>query len=309
MVRVWIILAVAVFCVLTAQAPDPRVRAALDALSGHIHQLDGNADISYYCPMDPDVRSVTPGTCARCGMTLVEGAPDIIEYPLDVKIEPPILRPNELTRLTFGLIDPRTLQPVRRFEVVHEKLYHLFLVSEDLSFFLHTHPERESDQDFHLDVRFPKPGLYRILSDFYPSSGSPQLITSTVIVPGAAAPAPPALQPDLAPKQTENAHVELSMTPAHPIAGSRTSLFFKLTLADGLETYLGAWGHMLAASADLIEMIHGHPASTADVDGGAAKRLEFSMAFPRAGMYRVWVQFQRLGTVNTVAFDVPVQDR
>jgi hypothetical protein len=307
MVRVWIILAVAVFCVLTAQAPDPRVRAALDALAGHVHQLDGNADISYYCPMDPDVRSVRPGTCTRCGMTLVEGAPDIIEYPLDLNVEPQIPRPNELIRLTFGLTDPRMLQPVRRFEVVHEKLYHLFLVSEDLSFFLHTHPDRQGDEDFHLDVRLPKPGLYRILSDFYPSGGTPQLITSTIIVPGPASTEPPALQSDLSPKQTENAHVQLSLVPEHPVAGNRTSLLFKLTPAEGLETYLGAWGHMLAASADLIEMIHGHPASTADIDGGAAKQLEFSMAFPRAGVYRVWMQFQRLGTVNTVAFDIPVR--
>lgn len=308
MVRIWIILAVAVFCVLTAQAPDPRVRAALDALSGHIHQLDANADVSYYCPMDPDVRSVRPGACTRCGMTLVEGAPDIIEYPLDLGIDPSPPRAGEVTRLTFGLTDPRTQQPVRRFEIVHERLYHLFVVSQDLSFFLHTHPEREPDEDFHLDVRLPKPGLYRVLSDFYPSGGTPQLITSTIIVPGGAALEPASLDRDLSPKQTENAHVELQMIPDRAVAGARTSLRFRLTPLEGLETYLGAWGHMLAASGDLIEMIHGHPASTTDVASGA-KELEFSMAFPRAGVYRVWVQFQRLGTVNTVAFNIPVESR
>jgi hypothetical protein len=30
--------------------------------------------------------------------------------------------------------------------------------------------------------------------------------------------------------------------------------------------------------------------------------------FPRERNYRVWVQFQRLGVVNTAYFDVPVQD-
>lgn len=116
------------------------------------------------------------------------------------------------------------------------------------------------------------------------------------------------LQADLAPKQTENAQVELSLIPEQPVAGSRTSLLLKLTAAEGLETCLGAWGHMLTASADLIEMIHGHPGSNADVDRGAAKQLEFSTAFPRAGMYRAWVQLQRLGIVNTVACDVPFHD-
>jgi hypothetical protein len=34
-----------------------------------------------------------------------------------------------------------------------------------------------------------------------------------------------------------------------------------MTPGDGLEKYLGAWGHMLAASDDLIDMTHTHPSS------------------------------------------------
>ena len=33
---------------------------------------------------------------------------------------------------------------------------------------------------------------------------------------------------------------------------------------------------------------------------------KFKMIFPRAGIYRIWVQSQRKGVVNTVAFNVPV---
>ena len=39
-------------------------------------------------------------------------------------------------------------------------------------------------------------------------------------------------------------------------------------------------------------------------DGGP--EVEFEVAFPRPQTYRVWVQFQRDGVVNTVHFDVPV---
>ena len=74
----------------------------------------------------------------------------------------------------------------------------------------------------------------------------------------------------------------------------------KLTV-DDLQPYLGAWGHMLAASADLIDMIHGHPAFG---EGGGT--IQFNVIFPRAGNYKLWVQFQRLGVVNTVEFNVPV---
>jgi hypothetical protein len=33
----------------------------------------------------------------------------------------------------------------------------------------------------------------------------------------------------------------------------------------------------------------------------------FHVIFPRAGTYRVWVQFQREGVVNTAHFDVRVR--
>jgi len=306
MARLTIILAVAMFCFITARPPDPRMLAAIEALDiNHRHELEAEPDGSYYCPMDPDIRSVRPGRCSRCGMGLVEGAPDLLEYPLDLQVMPPSPRVAEPTRLTFALTDPRTHQPVRSFQLMHEKQYHAFVVSEDLSFFIHAHPERaRNDADFHLDVRFPKPGLYRVLSDFYPVGGTPQLITNTVIVPGDASHnPPPQLTVDIAPKNTANARVTLASGATDIVAGQPASLDFRVGPLDGLEPYLGAWGHMLAASADLIDIEHHHPTSTAD---GKEKEMRFDLIFPRAGMYRVWVQFQRKGVVNTVAFDVPV---
>src|SRR6266566_100312 len=99
MARISIIFAVALFCFLNARAPDPRLLAAIEASPfSHTHELLDGLDGSFYCPMDPDVRSLRPGTCSRCGMTLVEGVPDIVEYPLDLRMEPPVPRATELTR-------------------------------------------------------------------------------------------------------------------------------------------------------------------------------------------------------------------
>ena len=94
--------------------------------------------------------------------------------------------------------------------------------------------------------------------------------------------------------------VALETIPDQPVAGARTQMRFTLD-AGGLEKYLGAWAHMLIASDDLIDMMHEHPARA---DGGP--RVEFDIVFPRARAFRVWVQFQRAGVVNTVHFDVPV---
>ena len=71
--------------------------------------------------------------------------------------------------------------------------------------------------------------------------------------------------------------------------------------ADGLERYLGAWAHMLAASEDLIDLIHMHPFLA---DGGPA--MQFNIIFPRSGLYRIWTQFQRENQVNTTVFTIPV---
>lgn len=253
--------------------------------------------------MHPDVHSSQPGYCPRCGMQLVANLPDRIEYPLKIELHPSAPRAGKDLQFAFTVMDPKTGRPVTDFQVMHEKLFHLFIVSQDLKYFRHDHPEPQPDGVFQFNANLPKPGMYRILSDFYPTGGTPQLIVKTVILPGTAITAGAELKPDLSPKKSANMHVSLTMQPAQPIAGMKTLLFFHVDPADGLEPYLGSWGHMLVASDDLVDMIHDHPYIA---DGGP--QMQFNIIFPRARTYRVWVQFQRKGVVNTAAFNVPVSD-
>jgi hypothetical protein len=259
-------------------------------------------DLVYQCPMDPDIRSNKEGVCSRCGMKLRAGIPEPIEFPVDLNVLPHAIKRGEKTELEFTVRDPQNNRQIQHFEIVHEKLFHMFLISRDLQVFLHDHPVFGDDGKFRYNYAFPKSGLYRILADFYPEGATPQLIAKTVIVPGPSQPAP-AITRDYSTKQTENMTVSLTTDPPQPIAGTKTMLFFKIEPADGIEKYIGAWGHMLAASDDLIDMIHTHPFIA---DGGP--EMQFNVYFPRERMYRVWVQFQRKGVVNTAQFDVPVED-
>jgi len=233
-------------------------------------------------------------------MTLRLGIPDPVEYPLDLTLAPRAPQPGQPVGLTFLIRDPKSRAPVTKFETVHERLFHLFVVSQDLDYFLHDHPVVEGAGTFHYDARLPKRGMYRVLADFYPSGGTPQLTERTIFVPGGSLQTPK-LSADLAPRHTENMDVELVMDPPEPLAGFKTILFFRVKPADGLEKYIGAWGHMLAASDDLIDMIHTHPFLA---DGGP--QIQFNVIFPRARTYRLWVQFQRKGVVNTAVFTAPV---
>jgi hypothetical protein len=236
-------------------------------------------------------------------MTLRLGIPEPVEYPLELKMVPPVPKAGMPVEMFFTVRDPDTGAQVSKFEIVHEKLFHLFVVSQDLSYFIHDHPVLQADCSFRYTAKLPQPGLYRLLGDFYPTNATPQLIAKTIIVPGGGPLQTAKLPPDLAPKHAGNMEVELVMDPPQPIAGMKTLLFFRVKPVEGLEQYLGAWGHMLAASDDLIDMIHTHPFLA---DGGP--QIQFNLIFPRARTYRVWVQFQRKGVVNTAAFTVPVSE-
>src|SRR5437016_2007432 len=89
-------------------------------------------EVEFICPMDKDVRSKTPGKCPICGMTLVAGIPDPHEFPVRITTKPRILKPGEDTLLTFRVEDPTTAKTVHDFEIMHEKLFHLFLISQDM---------------------------------------------------------------------------------------------------------------------------------------------------------------------------------
>ncbi len=139
-----------------------------------------------------------------------------------------------------------------------------------------------------------------MLADYYPAASVPQLSVNTLFVSGTEQ--SPHLSPSLSPSKAVNLIASLETDPPELIAGLQSRLLFRLDPSEGLEPYLGAWGHMLAASEDLVDLLHLHPFLT---EGNSA--VQFNAIFPRAGLYRVWTQFQRKGIVNTVVFTVPVK--
>ena len=121
----------------------------------------------FWCPMHPDVRGREGDKCPLCGMALVRAAAaDASAYLLDLETIPRVLRAQQKARARFVVRDPRTNATVRRFDLVHERVFHLFVVSQDLDYFTHVHPTLHEDGSLDVGIELPRPGVYQLIADF-----------------------------------------------------------------------------------------------------------------------------------------------
>ena len=193
---------------------------------------------------------------------------------------------------------------VRRFATVHERLMHLFVVGDGLDFFAYEHPVQQPDGVFMVDLTLPRPGPYMAIVEFLPVGGTPQTFQQAFTT-GAAfgRVATPAV--DTAPQIVSGVRVSLDASKAK--AGEMQPLTMQIddaatgaAIAD-LEPYLGAAAHMLLVSPDLTDVVHEHPPRSGD-----HRSIAFRPLIPRAGVFKVWIRFQRAGQPSTAAFVIEV---
>lgn len=270
---------------------------------------DPDAPDAFWCPMHPDIRSSAAGKCPLCGMQLVAIPPPRLgEYRMEVALTPGA-GGRGASRLRITVRDPVTNRPVSEFTTVHEKLLHLFVIDRTLNYFQHVHPEPAGDGTFELKQELP-PGEFVLIADFLPQGGRAQMLQRAIVTPGyrgSLFPAAPNLTPDAADEKVEQG-VRIRLEATGLKAGKEATLKFTLTDAysngpvSDLEPFLGAPGHMLIVNTDLTEASHVHPEEPAT----RGPVVTFLPLMPSAGLYKVWLQFQRQGSVHTVAFVVTV---
>ncbi|MFT4417076.1 hypothetical protein ACLM5H_24765 [Fredinandcohnia humi] len=196
---------------------------------------------------------------------------------------------------------------INDFEVNHEKLLHLIVVSEDLSYFTHIHPEYKGNGVFEIENEFPAGGKYRMIADFKPTNGNSMSKMEWVTVEGKG-------------KQLEAITIDNSLEKVvpegkvalliEPQLESKKELTLKFTLTDvntnqplsDLEPYLGSIGHVVVLSEDGERYLHVHA-----IEGqGSGPVALFETEFTESGGYKIWAQFQRNGQVFTVPYIVNV---
>ena len=79
---------------------------------------------------------------------------------------------------------PLSGEQARDFALVHDKLFHLFIVSRDMEEFAHVHPEQQADGAFTIQHTLPKAGHYTLFSDFLARGGGAQVVATPLVTAG-----------------------------------------------------------------------------------------------------------------------------
>ena len=198
-------------------------------------------------------------------------------------------------------------EAIEEFEMNHEKLLHLIIVSKDLSYFNHVHPEYKGKGVFEIANEFPAGGEYSMVADFKPTDGNSMSKMEWVTVEGETIQPSPVTVDDSLEKTVDGKKVSLSIDPQLE-AGKELTLKFTLSeestsqpISD-LEPYLGSIGHVVVFSEDGERYLHVHALE----DQGSGPEALFETNFPESGIYKIWGQFQKDGEVFTVPFVVNV---
>ncbi|GFN29779.1 hypothetical protein [Paenibacillus xylaniclasticus] len=197
--------------------------------------------------------------------------------------------------------------PIESFDLNHEKLVHLIVISRDLSYFNHIHPEYAGEGRFEIQNTFPAGGEYKLIADFKPSDGDSMTTMEWVTLQGLSAPSKPVVPDRSLMKTEEGVNVQLDID--NPGVNENTVLTFTLTESSGgepitdLQPYLGAIGHVVIVSEDGERYIHVH----AEEGQESGPKAVFETSFPSSGVYKIWAQFQRSDRVFTVPFVIEAE--
>jgi hypothetical protein len=212
----------------------------------------------------------------------------VAEHGLRLVVDDAALARNRAERVTFRVVDTDGAT-VSDFDVAHAKRMHVIVARRDLTGFQHLHPEQAADGSWSVPVTLADAGSYRLFADFE-HDGEPTTLATDLRVDGPA---------NLRPLPAPAASAVSDGGYAVGLEAEGDHLTFTVT-KDGREVetepYLGAGGHLVALREGDMAFLHVHPT---EAPGHA---IAFEAEFPTPGRYRLFLQFQVDGAVQTVAF-------
>ncbi|MCM3883245.1 hypothetical protein [Frankia sp. R82] len=224
---------------------------------------------------------------------------------------------------------------ITRFVQEQGATMHLYLIRSDLVGFQHVHPTMATDGTWTANLAAPASGFYRAYASFTtPVDGRvmPFVLSTPITIPGAAVPTP-------VPAPTTTTTVDgytlrLSM-PRGPLRAGMAGPLAVTVSRDGrpvtdLQPYLASYAHLSAFHQGDLAFAHlhptgsvvagsvatgrgatghgatGHGATGHGATGHGGPTLTFDAHLPRAGAWRLYLQFRAGGHPHTAAVTLAV---
>ena len=279
----------------------------------------------YACPMHSEVRGKENDKCPKCGMAL-EHNDNLAKsngYNYTMRY---ISTPSQLDAGKEGLLSftPKIKEKENEqcpLDVHHEKKIHLIIVSNDLSYFEHIHPEFNASGNYdikvlekghpytiskgHNETRFDNGGEYTMFADYSPTGGPHQVEKIVFNVSGKAKSIVTYKENNLK-SEVDGYVVTLEPEGGKFITNQLMHIVGiikqngKQVEANQFENYLGAKAHMVVVGLEDKAYLHVHP----EVNDG---KLDLHTTFDKPGIYRGWLQFQTNGKVHAAQFTLKVE--
>lgn len=243
--------------------------------------------------------------CATLALPAISTAHES-ENRVEIEMETPTnLGPGKAV-VEFQLVDTkesRVLTP-SDLNVTHEKKLHLFTYDSALKEFQHVHPEFDG-KVWTVEVSYQVSGDYFLWTQGELGSDSEEFTSFVKLHVDGGLPAWPS-PPSLSDQRVGAVNGSVAtLSPGLLRAGRMAMLTLTFTREDGspaqITPYLGAFAHIVATPDDGDSLIHTHP-----MNGSKPNEGMIHATFPRAGFYRIWVQFVDGGTLKTIPLSVEV---
>ncbi len=158
--------------------------------------------------------------------------------------------------------------PVTNFQIQHEKLMHLILVSNDLNTFQHLHPNYLGRGKFQVTATLPSDGQYTAFMDYVPKGSAQRVEVATLKVGNTVFETALPVPDSTLTKTFGDLNIALLIDPKTIRPDQEIPITFEIKDALGkpvadLQPYLGAMGHLVIIKATPVltatSYLHAHP--------------------------------------------------
>lgn len=263
---------------------------------------------TFACPMKCEGEKTYPvaGKCPVCGMDLVSvsGEASMAKFEINLISTPDIIESGKPVSLAFTPRIAGNATTQVPLDEVHDHKIHVIVVSKDLGWYQHIHPEYQADGSYTIQQTFPWGGEYIVFSDFQPTGEGNQVHRSEIVVNGNSK-SKEVFSVESLTDETNGYTVTLKSEGGKFLTNNLNHLGVDITEGGkevtDLEPVMGALGHMVIISADGQNYLHVHPEV---VDG----KLDLHTQFEKTGFHRAFFQFQTNGKLHTSYFTLDVKE-